>query len=279
MPTSFAIEVALQPVSYRFMQHHAGPARSEHDIHLTGWSRKGLKIDQGLPYCFVNRPLPRLRLDQSLEAFAPAKAVASGFCRSPSPATTDTFMRTMGRMSRYVSPSARKISTTCQLAPTLAVTCLTRASFSRIGIDRSKQFDLRFESRRAQGIFVAIKLAIGARRRLGIGPAVSPLRLVPLRRRVRARLREVRGMGITHSFIFYCSQPESLNRIVGRLLEPAVVKCQGFSLAILKEQFPVVGSIEPAPNKLTYFATIESGTVDKGKRRMSCLAPPRVIPT
>src|SRR4029077_12985884 len=75
----FAIEVAFKTVSDRFMQHNAGPARAEHDIHFTGWSRDSLKIDQRLPYRFVDRALPGRWVDRPLKTFAPAKPVAARF--------------------------------------------------------------------------------------------------------------------------------------------------------------------------------------------------------
>src|SRR5262249_32238950 len=66
-------------VSNRFMQHHSRPARAKYNIHFTSRSRNRLKIDQGLPYRFVDRALPGLRVDQSLKAFTPAKSVATRF--------------------------------------------------------------------------------------------------------------------------------------------------------------------------------------------------------
>ena len=74
---------------------------------------------------------------------------------------------------------------------------------------------------------------------------------------------QVRGVCITDSFILHSAQAESLHSIVRRLLEAAVVECQGFGLAILEEQFPVIGTIKPTPDNLAHFATIKSGTVDK----------------
>ncbi len=41
---ALAVEIALQPVTDRFVQQHAGPARSEHDGHLAGRGRHGLQV-------------------------------------------------------------------------------------------------------------------------------------------------------------------------------------------------------------------------------------------
>ena len=71
-------------------------------------------------------------------------------------------------------------------------------------------------------------------------------------------------MGIADGFVLYRPQAESLDRIVGRLLEPAVVESQSLSLAILEEQFAVIGAVEPAPDELTHFAAVKPGAVEKG---------------
>ena len=61
------------------MQHHAGPAGAEHDIHFAGRRRHRFQIDQSLPHGVVGRVAPGARLDETLEAFAAAVTVAAGF--------------------------------------------------------------------------------------------------------------------------------------------------------------------------------------------------------
>jgi hypothetical protein len=43
---TLAVEVAFQAVADRFVQQHAGPARSEHDGHRTGRGRTRFQVDQ-----------------------------------------------------------------------------------------------------------------------------------------------------------------------------------------------------------------------------------------
>ena len=74
-----AIEIAFEAVADRFVQHHAGPAGAEHDIHLAGGRRNGFQIDQSLPHGVIGRVAPGARLDEALIAFAAAVTVAAGF--------------------------------------------------------------------------------------------------------------------------------------------------------------------------------------------------------
>src|SRR5262249_6638845 len=60
-------------------QHDAGPARSEHHVHLAGWRRHRFEVDQRLAYRIIRRGLPGLRCEEMGEILAPAIAVASCF--------------------------------------------------------------------------------------------------------------------------------------------------------------------------------------------------------
>ncbi len=73
-----AVEVAFEAVADRLVQHHAGPAGAEHDVHFAGGRGDRFEIDQRLAHRFVDRVLPALRLDETLIAFAAAEAVRAG---------------------------------------------------------------------------------------------------------------------------------------------------------------------------------------------------------
>src|SRR4029453_808894 len=73
-----AIEIAFEPVSDRFVQHHAWPARAEHNIHLPCRRRNGLKIDQRLADRFIDCPPPPLWLENPMKPFAPGEAITAG---------------------------------------------------------------------------------------------------------------------------------------------------------------------------------------------------------
>ena len=72
-----AVEVAFETVADRLVQHHARPAGAEHDVHLAGRRRHGLEIDQRLAHRLVDRVLPFGLVEERVEAFAPAIAVAA----------------------------------------------------------------------------------------------------------------------------------------------------------------------------------------------------------
>ena len=56
----------------RLVQHHAGPAGAQHDFHLAGRGRDGVKIDQGDSQRFVDLGLPILWIDIAVIAKPPA---------------------------------------------------------------------------------------------------------------------------------------------------------------------------------------------------------------
>src|SRR5580698_2745172 len=53
-----AVGVAFEAMPNSFVQHHAGPARTEHDIHLAGRRRHRFEIDQRAAYGGVDGTLP-----------------------------------------------------------------------------------------------------------------------------------------------------------------------------------------------------------------------------
>src|ERR1700734_296286 len=72
-----AVEVAFQPMPDRFVQHHAGPARAEHDVHLAGRRRHRFEIDQRAAYRAIHSALPGVGGDEVLVTFAAALAGAA----------------------------------------------------------------------------------------------------------------------------------------------------------------------------------------------------------
>src|SRR5262249_32439096 len=53
-----AIEIAFEPVADRLVQHHARPARPEHDVHFTGGGRPRLPAYKRPPPPPTRPPLP-----------------------------------------------------------------------------------------------------------------------------------------------------------------------------------------------------------------------------
>ena len=61
------------------MQHDAGPAGAENDIHFASGRSDGGQVDHRLTHGLIDRVLPHCRLDETLIAFAAADAMAAGF--------------------------------------------------------------------------------------------------------------------------------------------------------------------------------------------------------
>src|SRR5262249_61257177 len=78
-----AIEVPFQAVPNGFVQHDARPARSKNLIHLAGWRRRRVEVDQCLPYGFVGGGLPLGGRKEIGEA--PAATIAVSACLRPFP--------------------------------------------------------------------------------------------------------------------------------------------------------------------------------------------------
>ncbi len=70
-------------------------------------------------------------------------------------------------------------------------------------------------------------------------------------------------MRIADGVVLDGAQPEALGRIVGRLLEPAVVEDQHFGLAVFEEKLTVIGAIEAAGHDLVDLPAVEAGAVDQ----------------
>ena len=74
-----AVEIALEAVADGLVQHHAGPAGAEHDVHFAGRRGHGFQIDQRLADRAVGGLAPRLGLDEARVTFAAAIALAAAF--------------------------------------------------------------------------------------------------------------------------------------------------------------------------------------------------------
>jgi hypothetical protein len=80
------------------------------------------------------------------------------------------------------------------------------------------------------------------------------------------RFGNVGSMRIADRFALHCTQAKALRGIVGRLLEPAIVESQGFSLPVFEEEFAVIGAIESARNDLCQALAVQTRTIHKRNR-------------
>src|SRR5580692_9987953 len=72
-----AVEVAFKAMPNSFMQHHAGPARAEHDVHLAGRCGHRFEIDQRAADRAIHSALPGVGGDEALITLAAAIAGAA----------------------------------------------------------------------------------------------------------------------------------------------------------------------------------------------------------
>src|SRR3984957_13751050 len=72
-----AVEVAFKAMPNSFMQHHAGPARAEHDVHLAGRRRHRFEIDQRAANGGIDSVLPSVGGDEAVVTLAAAIAGAA----------------------------------------------------------------------------------------------------------------------------------------------------------------------------------------------------------
>ncbi len=77
------------------------------------------------------------------------------------------------------------------------------------------------------------------------------------------RFRHVGGVRIADRFVLDRAQAETLRRVIGRLLESAIVEHERFGLLVFQEQFAVVGAVEPARQRLADRVAVEPGAVDQ----------------
>src|SRR5216684_6609964 len=167
------VEIALEPVTDRLVQHHARPARPEHHVHLAGGRRHGFEVGERLSDGLVDRPLPGARLQEALVTFASAVAVAAGFLaitRAGDHRDIDPHERP------YVAVGAAVGADDLDHLPGRAEADRylldPRVFRARVSVDRFQQLDLDLEARRAERVLVAVEPDVGACRTLGVASRV-----------------------------------------------------------------------------------------------------------
>ena len=263
---SLAIEVALKSVTDGFVQHDAGPARAEHDVHLAGWRRNQFEVQQALTHGIVDRLAPGASVNKPLIAFAPAIPMTAGFLAiafSDHDGDIDANQRANIAVDLAIGPhdlndlpgrgnACRHLTDALILGPCVSV-------------DLLQQLDLCVEARCGKRIVICIEPPVGTRRcvrdRARISTFDGPHGIGGTRKR---GFRDIGRVGITHCFALHSPQAEALRGVVGCLLEPAIVEQQHLGLPVFKIKLAVIGAIETAANDLGNFRFLEAGAIEEG---------------
>ena len=261
-----AVEIALEAVADRFMQHHAGPAGAEHHVHFAGRSRHRFQIDHGLADRAVGGLAPRLGLDEARVRLAAAIALAAAFlpvALAGHHGNIDAHQRADVAIALAVGPQdfhhlpGRHQADRHLPHPRILV--------ADIGVDLGQQLDLGFKARRIQRILVAIEPHIGMRRRRRELPAIAAAhRIDRVRGADQRRQRHVGGMRIADRVVLDRAQPKPLRGVVGGLLQPPIVEHQRLGLAVFQEQLAVVRPLQPARHLMADGIAVEIGAVEQG---------------
>ncbi|MGY4327972.1 hypothetical protein ACVWWG_002389 [Bradyrhizobium sp. LB7.2] len=250
----------------RFMQHHAGPAGPEHDVHLAGGGGNRFQIDEGLAQRAVGGVTPVLALDEFGVAGAAAITLAAALLAvalAGDDGDVDAHQRADVTIAFAVGP--QDLDHLPGRAQTDADLPYPRILVAQIGVDLGKQFYLGLEAGGIERIVVTIKPHVGMRWRRCEAPGITAAHG---RDRVRSanqrRQRNVGGVRIANRVVLDGAQPKALRSVVGRLLQPPVVEHQRFGLAIFQEQFAVVGTGKPARELVANLVAVEIGAVEQG---------------
>ena len=155
-----AVEVAFETVADGFVQHHAGPAGAEHDIHLAGGRRHRFEIDQRLAQRVVGGVAPGFGLDEARIALAPAIALAAALL----PVALADHHRNIDAHQRAdvaiaLAVGAHDLHHLPGRGDADGDLPHARVLVAQIGVDLGEQLHLGLEARRVERIVVAVELA------------------------------------------------------------------------------------------------------------------------
>ncbi len=206
-----AVEIAFEPVADGFVQHDAGPARAEHDVHLAGGRRDGLEIDQRLADGIVDRALPGIGGDEALIALAAAIAVAAGFLAvAVADHDRDADAHHRPHVAIGFAVAAQNFDRLPGGGDARRNLAHARILGAGIGVDGLQELRLRFEAGTGERAVLAIKLHIGARRRRGIMAGIAAFdRAHRIRGALDRRLRNVGSMRIADRLVLHGAQAQS----------------------------------------------------------------------
>ena len=241
-----AIEIAFQPVTHCFMQHHARPASGEHDVECACGRRVRLKIDQRLPQSLVGCKLPAVLRNKLAKALAASHAVGAAFLtvaiadhdRNVHPHQRTNILQghALGAHDLDMLPGGSERGRHLPHA---------RVGTAQIGVNLGQQLHLFFKAGCRDRVVLAIEMPVGAGR-----PFCECTCMAGLHRRhcvgstFQRRFRKLRCMRIANRFAGNGAQPKSLLGVEAAGFQPAIVEHQGFALAVFDEELAVIRTVD-----------------------------------
>ncbi len=135
----------------RFVQHDAGPAGAEHDIHFAGGRRNRFEIDQRLTHRIVDRALPGIGCDEARVALAAAITVAAALLpRAVADHDRDTQPHQRPHVAIGLAVAAQNLDRLPGRGEARRNLAHARVLGARIGVDGFEKPRLGFESRAAE---------------------------------------------------------------------------------------------------------------------------------
>ena len=158
-----AVEVAFEAVPDRLVQHDAGPAGSEHHVHLARRRRHRREVDQAFAHRLVHRAVPLAGGEEVLVALASAIAFAAGLLAvafADHHGDVDPHQR--AHVAIDLAVGAHDLHHLPSRSEAHRHLAHARVPGPRIGVDLFEQPHLGLEARLGERVVVAVEAGIGA---------------------------------------------------------------------------------------------------------------------
>ena len=203
--------------------------------------------------------------EETVEALAPAGAVAAGFLPvAVADDDRDVHPHQRADVTIRLAVGAQDFDHLPGRAERHRDLPHPRVLGPHIGVDRFQEPHLGLERRRAERVLVAVEPHVGVRRGVGVAAGIAALDGAHRVGGAGERgFRQIGGMRIADRLVLDGAQAEALVGVVGRLLEAAVVEHQHLGLGVFEIKLAVVGAFQAAGEVAPHVVAVEAGTVEK----------------
>ena len=237
-----AVEIALEPVSDRLVQHDPRPTRSENDGHLARRRGHRAEIDERLTQSFVDLRLPLPRIEIEIVADPTARAGGAGL---HAVAVADDDRHAQPHQRADVCDPAGIRADDLHRLPYAAERghdlFHPRVTAARIGVYFGEEPRLCPEIDETEWVLLGVEAAVRPGRGRGENPGVTArYSSNGIRRAADRRLRQLRSVRVAGRLAGNGPQPEPLGRVETRTLDPAVIERKALGLAVFEVEFTVI---------------------------------------